>query len=70
MMEIAKLYVPVIWWEMGHGSHIYCGEKNNNCNKLGMKVQRTGKLLCDVVCYVKASDMEIVQIIVMITFYC
>jgi len=35
-----------------------------------MEVQRTGKLLCDVVCNVKASDMEIVQIIVMITFYC
>lgn len=35
-----------------------------------MKVQRTGKLLCDVVCNVKASDMEIVQIIVTIPFYC
>jgi hypothetical protein len=35
-----------------------------------MKVQKTGKLLSDVVCNVKASDMEIVQIIVMIIFYC
>ena len=43
---------------MGHGAYIYCGGKNN-CNKLGMKVQRTGTLLCDDVSNVKATDMEI-----------
>lgn len=71
MMEIAKLYIPQLSdekWAMA--LTFIVGEKNNKCNKLCMKVQRTGKLLCDIVCNVKAFDMEIVQIIVMIIFYC
>jgi hypothetical protein len=59
MMEIAKLYIPQLSaekWAMAL-TFIVGKKKNNNCNKLRMKVQRTVKLLCDVACNVKASDM-------------
>jgi hypothetical protein len=49
MTEKTKtVYTTVMWWEMGHDSHIYCG-KSNNHKKLSTKLHRAGKLLCDII---------------------